>query len=208
MRGLLAASSGIDAGTAGAEIGRRGGFDTVTTTGAFAVTETLPGLSLTVSPEVTGYGFWGEHGFAVLALGSGTLSGTIDGTAYTGDFASAQAWAAGDATGSNPAGTGSATWRGIAEASPAGTGERLMGTATVTIANLARPRVGVAIAVPGHDIEAPGWASMALRQGRFATGTPGSDHLRGSFHGPAHQEAWGVFDTDEYIGAFGARRQP
>ncbi len=156
---------------------------------SIAVSETLPGLTLTASSEVASYGFWGEHGFAVLALGAGSMSGTIEGTAYGGDFSTAQAYAVGDATGTNPAGTGSATWTGIAEASPTGAAERLTGTATATVADLSRPRIGVAIEVPGHAIGAPGWADMPLADGRFASGTAGTDYLGGSFHGPAHEEA-------------------
>ena len=196
-----------DPGTV-ATTGTRGGFDTVVIRGSFAFTETLPELALTVSPEVTSFGFWGAHGFAALALGDGRLAAEIGETAFSGEFASAQAWVAGDATGTNPAGTGSATWRGIAEASPVGAFERLTGTATLTIADLSRPRVGVAIEVPGHAIGAPGWADMALAGGRFASGTAGTDYLRGGFHGPGHEEAWGVFDTTGYIGAFGAKRTP
>ena len=189
-----------------ASLGARGGFDTVTATGTIEVTETLPELTLTASPEVTSYGFWGAHGFAALALGTGSLAATIEGASFSGDFAVAQAWAAGDAAGTNPAGTGSATWRGIAEASPTGAFERLTGTATVTIADLSQPRVGVAINVPGHAVGAPGWADMPLADGSFTAGTAGTDYLRGDFHGPAHEEAWGVFDTSGYIGAFGAKR--
>ena len=70
-----------------------------------------------------------------------------------------------------------------------------MGTATVTIADLSRPRVGVAIDVRGQEIGAPGWADMPLDAGSFASGTAGSDYLAGNFHGPGHEEAWGVFDT-------------
>ena len=105
-------------------------------------------------------------------------------------------------------GAGRAIWRGIAEAASTATFERLTGAATVTIADLSRPRVGVAIDVPGHRIGAPGWADMPLLNGRFATGTAGTDYLAGDFHGPAHQEAWGVFDTGAYVGAFGAKREP
>lgn len=32
-------------------------------------------------------------------------------------------------------------------------------------------------------------------------------HISGRFYGPGHEEAWGVFDTDAYVGAFGARHQ-
>lgn len=205
---LLSPSGGVDLEAVEASLGERGGFDTAVTRGTFEVTETVPDLSLTVSPEVTSYGFWGEHGFAALALGAGPIAAEIEGTAFAGDFSLAQAYVAGDATGTNPAGTGSATWTGIAEASPTGTFERLMGTATVTIADLAQPRVGVAIDVPGHDIGAPGWADMPLVDGGFTAGIAGTDYLRGNFHGPAHEEAWGVFDTTGYLGVFGAKRTP
>ena len=60
--------------------------------------------------------------------------------------------------------------------------------------------------MPGHTIGAPGWADMALAAGGFASGTAGTGYLAGKFHGPAQQEAWGVFDTADYIGAFGAKR--
>lgn len=83
-----------------------------------------------------------------------------------------------------------------------------MGIAMVTIADLSRPRVGVAIEVPGHDIGAPGWADMPLTDGRFASGTAGTDWLSGSFHCPAQEEAWGVFDTKGHVGASGAKRTP
>ncbi len=187
--------------------GMRDGFETVTLRSAFEVSETVPGITLTVVPEVFNYGFWGEHGFAAVTLGAGQLSGLIEGAVLSGDFATAMAFAAGNATDSNPAGTGSATWRGIAEAASTRTFERHQGTATVTIADLAHPRVGVAINMPGHDIGAPGWADMELSDGRFAAGTAGSDYLAGDFHGPDHDEAWGVFDTSQYVGAFGVQRQ-
>ena len=171
--------------------GARGGFDTVTMAEDFGIEEAVGGVTVTASPEVTSYGFWGAHGFAALTLGAGPLSGESEGVAFSGTFGFASAWAAGDASGSNPAGLGSATWTGIAEAAPKDSFARLRGTATVTIADLSRPRVGVAIDVPGHDIGAPGWADMALDEGRFSTGSVGSDRLSGGFYGPAHEEAWG-----------------
>ena len=206
---LDASASGIDADAAEATLGMRGGFDTVTTRGAFEVTETLPELSLTVSPEVTSWGFWGDHGFAALAIGEGPLAATIEGTSFSGTFSSAQAYVAGDATGTNPAGTGSATWTGIAEASPTGAPARLMGTATVTIADLSRPQVDVGIDLDEGGVDrALRWTDMPLADGGFSAGRAGTDYLRGNFHGPAHEEVWGVFDTTGYLGAFGAKRTP
>ena len=190
-----------------AALGARDGFDTIRTQGGFALTVTLSGVTVTSDDvSMTGYGFWGEHGHAALELLSGPLTSVADGIALSGEFGQARAYVAGEVSGSNPAGMGSATWRGIAEASPTGTFQRLQGSATVTIADLARPRVGVAIDVPGHDIGAPGWADMPLENGGFASGTAGSDHLAGNFHGPGHAEAWGIFDTADYIGAFGTKR--
>ncbi len=205
---LLDLNAGADLETIEAALDMRGGFDTATTSGSFENTETLPDLTLTVSSEVTSYAFWGEHGYAALVLGAGPIAAEIDGTAFSGAFALAQAQVAGAATGTNPTGLGSATWTGIAEASPTGTFERLTGTVRLTIADLSQPRVGVAMDVPGHIIGAPGWADMALDNGAFSSGTAGTDHLSGAFHGPAHEEAYGVFDTADYIGAFGAKRVP
>ena len=201
--------AGPFAGTAGANLGMLDGFDTATVAEAAGdVTDRLvDGITVTATPTVTSWGFWGAHGFAALAFGEGRLTAAADGMAFDGTFALATAYALGDASGTNPAGTGGATWEGIAEATPTGTFERLRGTATVTIGDLSEPRVGVAIAVPGHAIG--GWAdAMPLTGGRFASGTAGSDYLGGSFHGPNHGEAWGVFDTAGYLGAFGAKRRP
>ena len=205
---LLDLGAGADLETIEAALDMRGGFDTATTSGSFEITETLPDLTLTVSPKVTSYGFWGEYGYAALVLGAGPMAAEIDGRAFAGTFSMAQAQVAGAATGTNPTGLGGATWTGMAEASPTGAFARLTGTVRLTIADLSQPRVGVAIDVPGHAIGAPGWADMALGNGAFSSGTAGTDHLSGAFHGPAHEEAWGVFDTADYIGAFGAKRVP
>ena len=205
----LSGPGGIDPDGARATVGERGGFDTVTAGGAFGITETLPGLSLTVTPEVTSWGFWGEHGFAAVALGTGTLSVEIDGTAFSGNFSTAQAYAAGDAADTNPAGMGGATWTGIAEAVSTGTFRRFTGAATVTIADLSRPRVDVGIDLDDGGVDRPlRWTDLPLADGGFTGGTAGTDWIGGSFHGPGHEEAWGVFDTTSHIGAFGARRAP
>ena len=188
-------------------LGSRDGFDSFATRVGFELTERIPGTTVTAGTSMLSWGFWGVHGFAALEIGKGPLTGTVDGTAMAGEFSLARAYAVGGVSGSNPKGLGSAVWRGIAEASPTGAFERLTGTATVRIADLSRPRVGVTIDVPGHDIGAPGWADMPLADGGFSTGTAGSDWLAGNLHGPGHEEAWGVFDTSGYIGAFGARRE-
>ncbi len=207
-RNLLDLSGdGIDPGTA--EAGARDGFDTVRAAGGFAVAETLPDLTVTVSPRATTWGFWGAHGFAALTIGTGPLSVEIDGTTMSGTFSLARAWAAGTAAGGNPTGTGRATWTGIAEASPTGTFKRVAGTVTVTIEDLSQPRVDVGIALDGAGAPLR-WTGMTLAEGRFAAGTAGTDRLEGRFHGPAHEEAYGVFDTahaGSAPSAPGARRE-
>lgn len=206
---LTGSAAELDVRLSEAALGERGGFDAAATRGRFELTEVAEGARVSVAPTVHTYGFWGAHGYAALELGSGPLTGDADGTALTGEFAFARAYAAGAASGSNPGGTGSATWSGIVEASPVGAFERLTGSVTLTIADLARPTsVSVSVDVPGHEIDRPGWANAPLAAGRFSTGTAGSDYLEGSFHGPGGEEAWGVFDTTGYIGAFGAKRAP
>ena len=209
IESLTGSTADLGVRLSAAALAPRGGFDAVTTRGRLDITEeSVEGVRVTASPTVESYGFWGAHGYAALELGSGPLTGEVAGGRLSGEFAFARAYAAGAASGSNPPGTGSATWSGIVEASPAGAFERLQGTVTVTIADLSRPRVGVSVSVPGHSVGAPGWADMPLSTGRFSTGTAGSDYLAGAFHGPGHEEAWGVFDTTRYLGAFGASRAP
>ena len=44
--------------------------------------------------------------------------------------------------------------------------------------------------------------------GFFEKGTAGDDFIEGRSYGPDHEEAWGVFDTCDYVGAFGAKKEP
>ncbi|MCY4497932.1 MAG: hypothetical protein OXC14_11655 [Rhodospirillaceae bacterium] len=192
----------------GVSIGSRDGFDTIAARGGVEITENIPDGTITSAPTITAYGIWGEHGFASVEISDGSVSGSLEGVPFTGDFGSATAYAVGDASGTNPEGTGSATWSGVAEAASTGTFQRRRGSATVTIADLSRPRAGVEIDVPGFAIDSPAWSDMPLVDGGFASGSAGTDRLEGNFHGPDHGEAWGVFDTGAYVGAFGAKRVP
>ncbi len=192
-------------GSAGART--REGFGTASAaTGGLAGRETLSGASATVSDaKFTRYGFWGEHGHAAVEIGTGTLSASADGQQWRGTFKAAYAWAAGEASGTNPAGTGSATWRGIAEAARTAGFERLMGRAELRIADLTRPRVDADLDL--DDGAALEWRDMQLANGGFYKGTAGADRIEGRFHGSGHEEAWGTFDTGAYVGAFGAKRE-
>ena len=195
-----------------ASIGRQSGFDTLTLRGGFNVSNSITSVTVTSAPSADSFGIWGEHGHAAVEIVSGPLSGQIEGTSFRGNFDYAAAFAVGDVAGTNPVGMGSATWTGIAVAASTHTFRRRQGTATVTIADLSPSRsrsglrVGVEIDVSGYAIGTPEWSDMRLRSGRFTAGRAGRDYVEGNFHGPDHDETYGVFDTGAYIGAFGARR--
>ncbi len=122
-----------------------------------------------------------------------------------GTFEAAHAWTAGEAPSTNPAGTGSATWRGIAEAARIADFEPLNGRAELRFADFTRPRVDADIDLDdGAVLE---WRNMQLANGGFYKGAAGADRIDGRFHGPGHEEAWGTFDTGAYVGAFGAKRR-
>ena len=208
---LTGPAAELDVRLSEADLASRGTFHTADTSGSFEIIEdSVQGVRVTATPTVDTYGFWGAYGYAALELGAGPLTGNVEGTSFSGDFAFARAYAAGAASGANPAGTGSAEWTGIVEASPTASFERLTGSVTLTIADLAQPRVGVAISIdaPGHATGKPAWADVPLTNGGFSSGTARTDYIEGNFHGPGHEEAWGVFDTDAYLGAFGAKRAP
>ena len=85
--------------------------------------------------------------------------------------------------------------------------ERFPGTAQLRIADLSRPRIEVDIDLDdgsrsGVELR---WTGLALSAGSFSSNRTGH-RIDGRFHGPAHEEAWGVFDTRTWVGAFGARR--
>lgn len=66
----------------------------------------------------------------------------------------------------------------------------------------------VDIDIAGYDIDPPSRNGIPIRNGRYNTGLRGSDYIEGNFHGLAHRETYGVFDTGAYVGAFGAERTP
>ena len=184
----------------------RGGFDTVTTQSGFESQSPDPGVSFDHIPDATEYGLRGRYGYAAVGILDGAISGRVEGERFQGTMRFAGALALGDTTGSNPGGVGSARWSGIAEAASTRTFERRTGDASVTIADLEHPRATVAIDIQGFDIGSSAWSGMSVSSGGFGAGSVGSDYVRGAFHGPNHEETYGVFDTGAYVGAFGAKR--
>ena len=206
----------VDVDTTEISLGSRGGFDTIAIASEFDVSSSILDDTFAVTPPTaTAVGAWGEHGFAGVVIGNGPLAGqgrqTVLGVEttvpFTGHLSYAFAYVMGDTTGTNPTGTGVATWEGIAEAASLRTFERRQGTATLVIADLSDPRVSVDIDVDGFAINPAGWANLPLANGGFTFGTVADgNYLAGNFHGMEHEEAYGVFDTEAYTGAFGAKR--
>lgn len=175
--------------------------------GASDIGALFPDITLVDIPEALGYGLWGQHGMAGLLIADGPFSGRAAGIPISGDMDAAVPFAFGDVSGTNPGGSGSATWSGIAEVVAIRTFRRQEGIATLTIADLAQPAVSVGIEVGGNPIGKSGWTDLPLADGHFTFGSAGDDYVEGNFHGAGHSEAYGVFDTDNFTGAFGARRE-
>ena len=188
-------------------IASRGGFHTgkIETSLDDLLNDFLEDPVLTEAPSLELFAAWGEHGAATLLLMTGDIRGEFEGMPFSGNFQFATHMVIGDATGTNPTGLGSATWRGVAEAVSTSTFARHTGTADITIRDLSDPLVSASIALDGQEIGA--WPSMPLHQGRYESGQPGSEnHLVGSFHGPNHEETYGVFDTGSHLGSYGAMK--
>ena len=188
-------------------LGSRGGFDTVTARSGFEVGNNISGVTFLEIPSAMEYGLWGQYGYAAAGVLDGPISGRVDGIAFKGSIEFTVAYAAGDATGTNPAGIGGASWRGVAEAVSTRSFERRQGTAVMTIEDLSQPRVSVGVDIEGYPIGSPAWSNMVLAAGRYRTGVRGQDYLEGGLFGPGHEETYGVFDTGAYLGAFGAKRE-
>ena len=192
----------------------RSGFDTVIAEGGAEVVDYLegyndiPGLTFSSVPSATHYGLWSRYGYAGTFIWDGPMSVKYAGVTLRGDMSATHAFVIGDAAGTNPVGTGGATWRGIAEVVSTDTFERQPGSSTVSIADLSEPLVRVEIEVSGNSVGSSAWTDMALSDGRYESGVKGLDYLTGNFHGSDHDEVYGVFDTAAYVGAFGAKRDP
>ena len=185
-------------------LGSRDGFDTGVLTQSFEWS--IPGVTITSLPSATSYGIWGDYGFAAVEIMNGPFAARADGQTANGTLSLATSFAAGIPTGTNPVGVGSARWSGVATAASVSTFQRREGTTILTIADLAAPRISADIDIPGYAIGSSFWINMPLEGGLFSAGIPGVDYIGGGFGGPQHEEAYGVFDTGTYIGAFGAQR--
>ncbi len=165
---------------------------------------TEPGISV----DVTLLGGWLDHNFFAVQL-EGVTHDSSDGVDVAG-LEAGYAYSIGNATDTNPALSGNATWRGGMVGGSVGSGRSLVrGDATLTL-DVAQ----MAMDVDFTDIRSvdtgQSWADMtwdglAVTNGTFGTGSQG-DSIQGRFYGPEHEEVGGIFERDHIIGAFGAGR--
>ena len=119
------------------------------------------------------------------------------------------AYSIGSGSGSNPSGTGAASWAGVMIGSEKRSGHIVHGDAAVDIDNLELLEIDVAF-TNIRDFNAGGsvadmtWDDIGLEDGSFRD-TDGT--IEGAFYGMGHAEVGGIFNKAEIIGAFGARRQ-
>ena len=152
------------------------------------------------------YSSWLEHS----AFGVIRESGTTNGVGWTLLYGVA----GGDLTGSRP--SVDATWTGVMVGTPAtgaGRGDYLQGDASLTFttsdglsahfSNIVNLDTGAA-----HSVTTATFDEVPVAvDGTFAKGT-GGNRIQGGLYGPDHAEAAGVFEQNDIVGAFGARKQP
>ena len=147
VQDLIDLSVNVD--TTEISLGSRGGFDTIAIASEFDVSGLILDDTATFTPPTaTAFGAWGEHGFAGVVIGNGSLTGQGRQTGllgvqttvpFTGHLSYALAYVMGNTTGTNPSGVGVATWEGIAEAASLRTFERRLGHGDPRHCGLVRP---------------------------------------------------------------------
>ena len=116
----------------------------------------------------------------------------------------------GNESGSNPV-SGSAIWRGTMAGMDSVALQVLHGDTELT-ADFASSNLDVAF-TRIYDDEANRrtdiiWTDVPLGSGgSFGRGGSDGDKIEGTFYGPDHEEVGGIFERDNIVGAFGAKRQ-
>ena len=165
--------------------------------GEFSGSNSFPGWPIFTDYRI--YGMWGTRMYVAVEQthwsGEGA-PGTLDG------LETVLAYALGVASGSNPL-TGSAAWTGRVVALDRLAPDRLVQGAAALTYDFGDQTLDVAFTELGR---APlTWHDLAVEDGRFEDGA-GSDRLTGTFYGDQHEEAGGVFERNNLVGAFGATR--
>ena len=94
------------------------------------------------------------------------------------------------------------------------TGDRLIGTAALNYNMSAGSGLDVAFSGienidkgPAHSTETVIFPDVPIGPGETFKAGVASDRIQGEFYGPAHDEADGIFERADMVGAFGAKRQ-
>ena len=148
--------------------------------------------------EGTALGAWMEHN------SFGVVSANVDGGELDG-FKLVAAASQG-VSGALPV-AGSADWigamAGIDYGSPRS--PSLVARAELRIPDLSTPRVDIAFTERTDDGDDMRWAGIPVYRSSFRRGE-GADRIEGTFYGPQAAEVGGIFEHDQIIGAFGAKR--
>ena len=160
-----------------------------------------------LSGGLAGFGGWLDHNFFIVVRA--TLS-----DADSGDFSIPLVLSIGDAAGTNPAPiAGSATWSGVmvgTDMSATALRSQIRGDADITVSDFTNPTVGVAFTKirnpdTGDSRGDMTWSGIPLTDGGFGMGSDGNS-IEGRLYGPNHEEVGGVFEREQVIGAFSAKR--
>ena len=155
-----------------------------------------------ITAQEVGYGAWLDHNAFSTSAASYYRGAVSEG--YYAVFVAGYSF--GDDSGSRPVG-GSATWNGVMTGADLEFQSPVQGDAAVTV-DFARNNAGVAftnIKDLGTRSSLPSmeWSGLAIgTDGRF-----GASDIKATFYGPNHEEVGGVFERNEIVGAFGAKRQ-
>ena len=99
--------------------------------------------------------------------------------------------------------SGSATWNGEMVALDSNN-RVIRGDASLTIANFNNPSVDVRLTPDARSTMT--WTNIPVRSGAFSRRNSSTHYIKGEFYGPRAEEAGGVFERNQLIGAFGAKR--
>ena len=149
-------------------------------------------------------GGWMEHGFFFGQNGVVLRDGEPTGSGF------ARVFSFGDATGSTPTGSGTATWRGVMIGGHLRERIPYQGDATIT-ADFGDGNVDVAftdihVTSTGAAIDSIMFDDVPFTATGFSSGGTSGNWIAGDFYGPDHAEAGGVFEHETTMGAFGAKR--
>ena len=155
-----------------------------------------------ITAQEIGYGAWLDHNAFSTSAASYYSGAVSDG--YYAVFVAGYSF--GDDSGTRPVG-GSATWTGTMTGADLEFQNAVQGDAAVTV-DFARNNAGVAFTnikdlSTRSGLPSMEWSGLAIgTDGRF-----GASDIRATFYGPNHEEVGGVFERNNIVGAFGAKRQ-